>query len=153
MRMGNPVYIGQCKEVRFKTIYIESLDAGETIPLMTNEVVNPNMDTLVDYVSTELNSYRSFTHDAIRIYGFGIKQTSNGAVKAKIVIKDGLRCHFHGDIRVKKYVSANGGYGQIAVKVFKQEKELVQSILKIKAVHSRNKKVAQQLSIAVHYST
>ena len=68
---------------------------------MTNEVVNPNMDILVDYVSTELSSYRSFTHDAIRIHGFAMKHTSNGAVKAKMSIKDGLRCHFHGDIRVK----------------------------------------------------
>ena len=107
----------------------------------------------MDYVSTELSSYRSFSHDAIRIYGFAMKHTSNGAVKAKMSIKDGLRCHFHGDIRVKKYISANGDYVPIAVKVFKQEKELVQSILEIIAVHSRNKKVAQVLSIAVHHST
>ena len=59
------------------------------------------MDTLVDYVSTELDSYRSFTHYAIRIYGFGMKHTSNGAVKARMSIKDGLRCQFPEYIRVK----------------------------------------------------
>ena len=46
---------------------------------------------MVDYVSSKLTSYRSFSHDAIRIYGFGFKHTTNGAVKAKMSIKDGLR--------------------------------------------------------------
>ena len=50
-----------------------------------------NMDTMVDYVSSKLTSYRSVSHDAILIYGFGMKHTTNGAVKAKMTIKDGLR--------------------------------------------------------------
>ena len=46
---------------------------------------------MVDYVSSKLTSYRSFSHDAILIYGFGMKRSDNGAVKAKMSIKDGLR--------------------------------------------------------------
>ena len=49
------------------------------------------MDTIVDYVSSKLTSYRTFSHDAILIYGFGMKHSDNGAVKAKMSIKDGLR--------------------------------------------------------------
>ena len=49
------------------------------------------MDTMVDYVSPKLASYRSVTHDAIQIYGFAMKNSANGAVKAKMSIKDGLR--------------------------------------------------------------
>ena len=49
------------------------------------------MDTMLDYTSTQLNSFRSFSHDAINIFGFSLKQTENGAVKAKMSIKDGLR--------------------------------------------------------------
>ena len=49
------------------------------------------MDTVVDYASTKLESYRSVSHDAIQIYGFGMKNSANGAVKAKMSIKDGLR--------------------------------------------------------------
>ena len=110
LKMGNPKYIGQCKLVRFKTIYIESEDTGTSIPLMTDGVINvslilspvylgikshiifkPNMDTMVDYVSSKLTSYRSASHDAIQIYGFSMKNSVNGAVKAKMSIKDGLR--------------------------------------------------------------
>ena len=40
LRMGNPKYIGQCKLVRFKTIYIESLDTAASIPLMTDGIIN-----------------------------------------------------------------------------------------------------------------
>ena len=40
LRMGNPKYIGQCKLVRFKTIYIESVDTGASIPLMTDGIIN-----------------------------------------------------------------------------------------------------------------
>ena len=50
-----------------------------------------NVDTVVDYVSSKLTSYRSFSHDAILIYGFSMKNSDNGAVKAKMKIKDGLR--------------------------------------------------------------
>ena len=112
LKMGNPKYIGQCKLVRFKTIYIESLDTAASIPLMTDGIISvsiililyykvlifhltlyfkENMDTMIDYVSSKLTSYRSFSHDAIQIYGFSMKNSDNGAVKAKMSIKDGLR--------------------------------------------------------------
>ena len=51
----------------------------------------PNMDTMLDYTHADLASYRSFSHDAIRIFGFTMKHTTNGALKAKMSIKDGLR--------------------------------------------------------------
>ena len=43
LKMGNPKYIGQCKLVRFKTIYIESVDTGASIPLMTDGVINVSL--------------------------------------------------------------------------------------------------------------
>ena len=43
LKMGNPKYIGQCKEVRFKSIYIESVDTGASIPLMTDGVINVSL--------------------------------------------------------------------------------------------------------------
>ena len=43
LKMGHPKYIGQCKMVRFKTIYIESVDTGESIPLMTDGVINVSL--------------------------------------------------------------------------------------------------------------
>ena len=49
------------------------------------------MDTMVDYASPKVASYRSVSHDAIQIYGFGLKNSDNGAVKAKMKIMDGLR--------------------------------------------------------------
>ena len=53
------------------------------------------MDTMVDYVNPKLTSpgpfNRTFSHDAILIYGFSMKNSANGAVKAKMSIKDGLR--------------------------------------------------------------
>ena len=43
LKMGNPKYIGQCKMVRFKTIYIESVDTGASIPLMTDGLINVSL--------------------------------------------------------------------------------------------------------------
>ena len=43
LKMGNPKYIGQCKMVRFKTIYIESLDTAASIPLMTDGIINVSL--------------------------------------------------------------------------------------------------------------
>ena len=43
LKMGNPKYIGQCKMVRFKTIYIESVDTKASIPLMTDGVINVSL--------------------------------------------------------------------------------------------------------------
>ena len=43
LKMGNPKYIGQCKLVRFKTIYIESVDTQASIPLMTDGIINVSL--------------------------------------------------------------------------------------------------------------
>ena len=64
-----------------------SVDFGAT----HSDLIKANLDTMVDYENSKLASYRSYSHDAIRIYGFTMKQTANGAVKAKMSIKDGLR--------------------------------------------------------------
>ena len=48
LKMGNPKYIGQCKMVRFKTIYIESLDTGASIPLMTDGIINVSFIQILD---------------------------------------------------------------------------------------------------------
>ena len=49
------------------------------------------MDTMVKYEVPKLESFRSFSHDAVEIYGFMMKDTLTGAVKAKFTVKDGLR--------------------------------------------------------------
>ena len=49
------------------------------------------MDVLVDYTNSLLDQYRSFTHDAILIYGFIPENSSTGAIKATILIENGLR--------------------------------------------------------------
>ena len=49
LRMGNPKYIGQCKLVRFKTIYIESLDTSASIPLMTDGIINVSLSFINKY--------------------------------------------------------------------------------------------------------
>ena len=40
LKMGKSSYATECKLVRFKTIYIESLESSETVPLMTDGVIN-----------------------------------------------------------------------------------------------------------------
>ena len=50
LKMGNPKYIGQCKMVRFKTIYIESVDTGASIPLMTDGVINVSLFVIFSYL-------------------------------------------------------------------------------------------------------
>ena len=49
------------------------------------------MNVLVDYTNSMLDQYRSFTHDAILIYGFIPENTSTGAIKATITVENGLR--------------------------------------------------------------
>ena len=49
------------------------------------------MDVLVDYTNSLLGQYRSFTHDAILIYGFIPEKSSTGSIKATILIENGLR--------------------------------------------------------------
>ena len=49
------------------------------------------MDTLVDYTNSVLDQYRSFTHDAILIYGFIPENALAGVIKARFIIENGLR--------------------------------------------------------------
>ena len=49
------------------------------------------MDILVDYTSPLLEQYRSFTHDAIFIYGFIPENAQTGAIKGSFIIAEGLR--------------------------------------------------------------
>ena len=49
------------------------------------------METLVDYTNPLLDSYRSFTHDAILIHGFIPENAQTGALKALFVVSDGIR--------------------------------------------------------------
>ena len=58
---------------------------------MTNFVVNPDMELHVEYGTSDIESYRTVTHDAIKIYGFRFKNNVNGKIKAKFIIEDGLR--------------------------------------------------------------
>ena len=45
----------------------------------------------MDYTNSVLDQYRSFTHDAILIYGFIPENASVGVVKARFIIENGLR--------------------------------------------------------------
>ena len=48
------------------------------------------MDVLIDYTDALVDQYRSFTHDAILIYGFIPDSASTGTIKARFTIDDGL---------------------------------------------------------------
>ena len=48
------------------------------------------MDVLVDFSDSLLDQHRSFTHDAILIYGFIPEKTLIGEIKARFTIEDGL---------------------------------------------------------------
>ena len=54
LKMGKSNYATECKLVRFKTIYIESLESSESVPLMTDGVINVSSkiiklyDTIID---------------------------------------------------------------------------------------------------------
>ena len=58
--MGNPKYIGQCKMVRFKTIYIESVDTKASIPLMTDGVINVSLILNTRYIN-DIKSHLIFS--------------------------------------------------------------------------------------------
>ena len=49
------------------------------------------MDILVDYTNPLLQQYRSFTHDAIFIYGFIPENAQTGTIKGSFIIAEGLR--------------------------------------------------------------
>ena len=95
VKLGNTAHEGQCKRQRFKNIHIEAIDPtggspSSTIPIMTDEIINQEMDTMVDYTNSILNSFRTNIFDAVMIYGFGVGKASTGIVKAKVKILDGL---------------------------------------------------------------
>ena len=61
---------------------------------MTNFVIDSGMEHHVEYGIPEIQSYRSVTHDIIRIYGFRFKNADAGKIKATMGIEDGLRKRF-----------------------------------------------------------
>ena len=115
IQMGNDKFLNKCKRVHFHNIAIESkagnrkfymlhltvwssfpnpdkdIVPAQSIPIMTNSVVNADMQLHVDYGTVEIQSYRSLTHDVIKIYGFRFKNTETGKVKGTFRIEDGLR--------------------------------------------------------------
>ena len=62
------------------------------------------METLVDYTNPLLDSYRSFTHDAIMIHGFIPEKAEAGLLKARFTISDGIR-YFHKRQHAQKSIS------------------------------------------------
>ena len=115
IQMGNDKFLNKCKRVHFHNIAIESkagnrkfymlhltvwssfpnpdkdIVPAQSIPIMTNSVVNADMQLHVDYGTAEIQSYRSLTHDVIKIYGFRFKNTEAGRVKDTFRIEEGLR--------------------------------------------------------------
>ena len=58
---------------------------------MTNFVVNPDMELHVEYGTSDIESYRTVTHDVMKIYGFRFENNENGQIKAIFRIEEGLR--------------------------------------------------------------
>ena len=58
---------------------------------LEEKFIQADMDTMVDYTNSILNSFRSNVYDAIMIYGFTVGKADTGTVKAKLKILDGLR--------------------------------------------------------------
>ena len=67
---------------------------AQSIPIMTDFVINPAMEHHVEYGTPEIQSLRSVTHDVINIYGFRVKKNDNGLIKARFSIEEGLRKRF-----------------------------------------------------------
>ena len=61
------------------------------------------IEALVDYTNPLLNSYRSFTHDAILIHGFIPENAATGTLKALFTISDGIRFVKNFDCRINWY--------------------------------------------------
>ena len=58
---------------------------------MADSIVNFGMQLHVEYGTDDIQSYRSLTHDVIKIYGFRFKNTETGTVKGTFRIEEGLR--------------------------------------------------------------
>ena len=63
----------------------------QSIPIMADSVVNGDMQLHVEYGTADIESYRSLTHDVIKIYGFRFRNTEPGKVKGTFRIEEGLR--------------------------------------------------------------
>ena len=73
---------------------MKDLTPAQSIPIMTDFVINPAMEHHVEYGTPEIQSLRSVTHDVINIYGFRVKKNDNGLIKARFRIEEGLRKRF-----------------------------------------------------------
>ena len=69
----------------------KTIEPPQSIPIMSNGVVNVHMEQHVEYGITEIQSYRSLTHDVIKIYGFRFKNAETGILKGSFRIEEGLR--------------------------------------------------------------
>ena len=58
---------------------------------MADSVVNVDMQLHVEYGTADIQSYRSLTHDVIKIYGFRFKNAETGMLKGTFRIEEGLR--------------------------------------------------------------
>lgn len=58
---------------------------------MTDFVVETAMENHVSYGIPEIQSYRSLTHDVVKIYGFTFKNTEAGKIIAQFRIEEGLK--------------------------------------------------------------
>ena len=76
--------------MRFQSLK-KVIEPSQSIPIMSNGVVNVDMEQHVEYGTTEIQSYRSLTHDVIKIYGFRFKNTETGMLKGTFRIEEGLR--------------------------------------------------------------
>ena len=119
LQMGTTKYETDCKQIRFKNVYLETthLPIQKTIPLMNDQVIDvrinlseiilfifqPTIEALVDYTNPLLNSYRSFTHDAILVHGFIPEKAETGTLKALFTISDGIRFVKNFDFRMNYF--------------------------------------------------
>ena len=72
-------------------IHKKDVTPAQSIPIMTNFVIEPAMEHHVEYGTSELQSYRTVAHDAIKLYGFRFKNAETGKIKVSLRIEEGLR--------------------------------------------------------------
>ena len=69
----------------------KDIEPAQSIPIMTDSVVDAAMDQHVEYGTADIQSHRSLTHDVIKIYGFRFKNSESGKITGKFRIEEGLR--------------------------------------------------------------
>ena len=69
----------------------KDITPAQSIPIMTDSVVDAAMEQHVEYGTADIQSHRSMTHDVIKIYGFRFKNSESGRIKGKFRIEEGLR--------------------------------------------------------------